>query len=84
VTAVDRDAALIAAWNSDHLPVFEPGLEDILYVDQSSRSLANNDAKPAEKRIRLPNLTFSTHAEMSISAAEVIFICVDTPLMVSI
>ncbi|KAE8153363.1 hypothetical protein BDV25DRAFT_31506 [Aspergillus avenaceus] len=28
---VDSDARLIAAWNSDRPPVFEPGLEDLLF-----------------------------------------------------
>jgi UDPglucose 6-dehydrogenase len=29
-TIVDMNAARIAAWNSDQLPVFEPGLEDVV------------------------------------------------------
>ena len=30
VTAVDIDAKRIAAWNSDNLPIFEPGLSEIV------------------------------------------------------
>ncbi len=30
VTVVDMNAARIAAWNSDTLPVYEPGLEDVV------------------------------------------------------
>lgn len=30
VTVVDMNAARIAAWNSDHLPVYEPGLDDVV------------------------------------------------------
>ena len=30
VTVVDMDAARIAAWNSDHLPIFEPGLDAVV------------------------------------------------------
>lgn len=30
ITVVDIDAARIAAWNSDHLPVYEPGLDEIV------------------------------------------------------
>jgi UDPglucose 6-dehydrogenase len=30
VTVVDMNADRIAAWNSDHIPIFEPGLEVIV------------------------------------------------------
>ena len=30
VTVVDMNAARIAAWNSDKLPVYEPGLDEIV------------------------------------------------------
>lgn len=30
VTVVDMNEARIAAWNSDHLPIYEPGLEEIV------------------------------------------------------
>lgn len=30
VTVVDMNAARIAAWNSDHLPIYEPGLDDVV------------------------------------------------------
>lgn len=30
VTIVDVNAARIAAWNSDQLPIYEPGLEEIV------------------------------------------------------
>jgi UDPglucose 6-dehydrogenase len=30
VTVVDPNAARIAAWNSDHLPVYEPGLDEVV------------------------------------------------------
>ncbi|TVY83079.1 UDP-glucose 6-dehydrogenase [Lachnellula suecica] len=32
VTVVDRDAARIKRWNSKHLPIFEPGLHEILRI----------------------------------------------------
>ena len=35
MTAVDIDADRIAAWNSNHLPINEPGLAEILQVVQS-------------------------------------------------
>ena len=30
VTVVDMDAARIEAWNSDHLPIYEPGLHEVV------------------------------------------------------
>lgn len=30
VTVVDLSAKQIAAWNSDHLPIYEPGLDDLV------------------------------------------------------
>jgi len=30
VTVVDVDEAKIAAWNSDRLPIYEPGLDDLV------------------------------------------------------
>lgn len=31
VTIVDLNEARIAAWNSDHLPIYEPGLDKIVF-----------------------------------------------------
>merc|ERR1719331_1592837 len=30
VTIVDMNEARIAAWNSDHLPIYEPGLDEVV------------------------------------------------------
>ena len=30
VTVVDLSQSQIDAWNSDHLPIFEPGLDDVV------------------------------------------------------
>ena len=32
VVVVDINEARIAAWNSDKLPIFEPGLEDVVKI----------------------------------------------------
>lgn len=56
----------IAAWNTDHLPIYEPGLIEVL--------------KPARDGIdRTPNLIFSDKVRESIAAADLIFLCVPTP-----
>ncbi len=61
VTVVDTNADRIAAWQGDDLPVYEPGLLDVV----------------RESRDR--NLFFSTDIESAIGAADIIFICVNTP-----
>lgn len=32
ITVVDRDPSRIKQWNSKHLPIFEPGLQDVLRI----------------------------------------------------
>jgi UDPglucose 6-dehydrogenase len=32
VTVVDKDEARIRRWNSKHLPIYEPGLEEIVRI----------------------------------------------------
>lgn len=61
VTVVDMNAARIAAWHSDKLPVYEPGL---LETVQEARGR---------------NLFFSTEVDAAIAAADMVFICVNTP-----
>jgi len=61
VTVVDKSVERIAAWNSDDLPIYEPGLADIV------------------AKYRGRNLVFSADIEAAIRAADLIFICVNTP-----
>ncbi|MFO7903454.1 MAG: nucleotide sugar dehydrogenase [Planctomycetota bacterium] len=61
VHVVDVNAERIGAWNSDRLPVYEPGLDEVV---QTARGR---------------NLTFSTDVDAAISAADMIFISVNTP-----
>ena len=42
VTVVDINSEKIRAWNSDHLPIFEPGLEDIV-MSQRGKNLFFSD-----------------------------------------
>lgn len=66
VTVADLNSQRIASWNTDHLPIYEPGLMEIL--------------KPARDGIgRTPNLIFSDKVRESIAAADLIFLCVPTP-----
>ena len=68
VTVVDYDANRIAAWQSDELPIYEPGLMEVV--------------KPARNGIpnkRVPNLFFSTDVDRGIAEAELILLSVNTP-----
>ncbi|RDH31471.1 nucleotide sugar dehydrogenase [Aspergillus welwitschiae] len=79
---VDKNASLIAAWNSDHIPIFEPGLEDILFDDgeTNDKALCDLPHNHQGRRIRrLANISFSADICKHISDAHMIFICVDTP-----
>jgi len=91
VTVVDRDEAKIGRWNSQHPPIYEPGLQEILRItrDGSKTFQFNKDPEgtPASPDVekshavvsRLSNLVFSTEVEKSIRAADIVFICVSTP-----
>ncbi len=61
VTVVDKNPDKIAQWNSERLPVFEPGLDQVV------------------GRARGRNLFFAPLTAEAIAAAELIFICVNTP-----
>ncbi len=43
VTVVDMNAARIAAWNSDTLPVYEPGLDDVVKERRGKNLFFSND-----------------------------------------
>ena len=61
-TVVDISKERIAAWNSNELPIFEPGLKDRLL------------------KVRGKNLFFSNDIDTSIDQADIIFVCVNTPI----
>ena len=64
---VDLNEKRIAAWNSDHLPIYEPGLQEI--------TTAPRDGRPGHP----PNLVFTTDVKACIAKADLIFLCVATP-----
>ena len=83
IVVVDRSESTIFAWNSDNIPISEPGLKKIL------RKITLSKCEPARDKQNLPmqedqqrthpQLRFSTDIEGGIRGAELIFICVDTP-----
>ncbi|HEY3413476.1 MAG TPA: UDP-glucose/GDP-mannose dehydrogenase family protein [Armatimonadota bacterium] len=63
VICVDNDASKIAALKAGAVPIYEPGLSDIIAsLSESGR------------------LTFTTDLAAAVSRAQVIFICVGTPM----
>lgn len=67
VDVVDLNAKRIDAWNSPHLPIYEPGLFPMVEVPR--------DGTPQ----RPQNLFFSTQVKEAIAKADLIFLCVATP-----
>lgn len=55
VTVVDMNAARIAAWNSDALPVYEPGLDEIVRRTRGKNLMFSTDVEGA---IRASDLIF--------------------------
>lgn len=75
VTIVDVDQRRIDAWNSDSLPMYEPGLEDILAsIRQRPTQIAQSESGED-----MSNLRFSTDIEQAINDADIIVLCIDTP-----
>jgi len=67
VTVVDTSESRIDAWNSQNLPFYEPGLDEIIEI------VRDGDGA------RQPNLIFSSDVESAIRDAELILIAVNTP-----
>ncbi|HXA80467.1 MAG TPA: nucleotide sugar dehydrogenase, partial [Opitutaceae bacterium] len=55
VTVVDMNAARIAAWNSDQLPVYEPGLDEIVRRSRGKNLFFSTDVEGA---IRVADMIF--------------------------
>ncbi|RAL12024.1 putative UDP-glucose dehydrogenase Ugd1 [Aspergillus homomorphus CBS 101889] len=89
---VDRDARLIDAWNSDRPPVFEPGLEELLFDDppgfamdasggpaesEANVSIDRKSSERSPRQRKLANLAFSTNTHAGVVAADLVFLCVE-------
>ncbi|KUI57552.1 UDP-glucose 6-dehydrogenase [Cytospora mali] len=87
VNVVDLNSERIAAWNSNHLPIHETGLPKIVRIarDGTNEATISNLTGMSETSSsihlpsRSPNLFFSTNVTPCIAAADIIFICVNTP-----
>lgn len=84
VTVVDRDDRRIRRWNSRHLPIYEPGLSEIVRIARDGLQ-GRHEKDPVESqetpelRARSPNLFFSTDVSQCIQDSDVVFIAVNTP-----
>ena len=76
MSAVDSSTPQIRAWNSNSLPVSEPGLLELVQKCRSSSTWPEIDLG---KERAQQNLYFSTEIEVAIARSDLIFLCVDTP-----
>lgn len=67
VTVVDYNRERIEAWQTDDLPIYEPGLLDVVRAARDAKSK------------RTPNLFFSTDVDRCIAEADLILLSVNTP-----
>ena len=78
VTVVDVNHARIQAWNSESLPIYEPGLHDIVHAVRDGISIdfttQYEDLKSDIGRIHAANLRFSTDIDKAITEADLIFV----------
>lgn len=72
VTVVDIDSDLIAAWNSDHLPIYEPGLDDLIWETRNRNLFFSTDIAGAIREndiifvsVGTPTKTFGVGAGMA-------------------
>ena len=84
VTVVDINSDRIAAWKSMNLPIYEPGLEPLVFsardgVDMSINSSISHLGSNSGQVTRRPSLFFSTDVNKAIEEADLIFVCVNTP-----
>ncbi|KAL8703881.1 MAG: hypothetical protein Q9201_002932 [Fulgogasparrea decipioides] len=86
VTVVDVNTERIAAWQSDTLPIYEPGLYEVVQAvrdgalpgrQHSGHGFrgGSGNAYPAQRA----SLFFSTDIDQAIVDADLIFVCVNTP-----
>lgn len=73
VTVVDRDEKRIHAWKSQHLPIHEPGLVDVVRLPRDGGRSSKVEPAP-----RQPNLFFSTACTETIAQADMVLISVNT------
>jgi UDPglucose 6-dehydrogenase len=85
VEVLDRDERRIGRWKSPHLPIHEPGLNNIVRLTRdgalrTAQGPSDDDAGDDSRLSRRdPNLAFTSDTANSISQADMIFLAVNTP-----
>ncbi|KAJ3031958.1 UDP-glucose 6-dehydrogenase 1 [Rhizophlyctis rosea] len=64
VTVVDIDKARIAAWNSHHLPIYEPGLEELVLARRGRNLFYSTDVDSAIEQAEIIFVAVNTPAKM--------------------
>jgi UDPglucose 6-dehydrogenase len=78
VTVVDMNEERTRRWQSKHLPIHEPSLNDIVRIARDgteARVEVDGTTSPA----RQPNLFFSIDCSRHIAMADIVFLSVNTP-----
>src|SRR6516165_10451859 len=60
VTVVDINAQRIAAWNSDHCPIFEPGLDELVKKVRGKNLFFSTDVNEAIKEAEMIFVSVNT------------------------
>ncbi|KAI0880575.1 nucleotide sugar dehydrogenase [Annulohypoxylon maeteangense] len=95
VTVVDKNVQRIRRWNSAHLPIYEPGLGEIVRITRDGSRKCYFFNHPESEQVfncdqlhhsnwavlpeRQPNLFFSTQVARTIAEADIVLIAVNTP-----
>ena len=64
VIVVDKNAARIAAWNSDNLPIYEPGLDDVVKRARGRNLFFNTDVEAGIREADLIFVSVNTPTKM--------------------
>jgi UDPglucose 6-dehydrogenase len=82
VRVLDRDVSRIASWKSSHLPIHEPGLEQVVRIARDGAKARQDPSSTypmTETLNRNANLFFSNDSAKCIGEADIIFLAVNTP-----
>ena len=82
VHVADLNVSRIQKWNTKHLPVYEPGLLDVVRLARDGVA-GSADASCDEPSSRQPNLFFTTDVKESVEQADLILMSVNTPTKTS-
>jgi UDPglucose 6-dehydrogenase len=65
VTIVDLSEARIAAWNSSHLPIYEPGLDEVVFECRGKNLFFSTDVDAAIQEADLIFVSVNTPTKKS-------------------